>query len=144
MKRLHFTQVHNLNQLHDELLVALPVLADVYTSTEVLHDGIYVPELDDDGNRKIDSNGKPLTRFESSGVRVVVTRTDSNLYVEGRGDDIWLTVPDAVQPRDIAAVVKAHVPAPVDTTVLEPPVGLLQCIAELIDRVRVLEEKTRP
>jgi hypothetical protein len=33
------------------------------------------------------------------------------LRVEGRGDDLWLTVPDETDDASVAAVVAAHVPA---------------------------------
>ena len=39
-----------------------------------------------------------------------------NMRVEGRGNDIWITVPDTADEAAIAAVVNAHVPR-----VAQPP-----------------------
>lgn len=75
MKQLHFVKAHNLAQLHDELLTAIPGLARV------------VPDIE----------GRDLA-------------LPDNMFVEGRDDDVWLTVTNDANEAAIARVVEAHQP----------------------------------
>lgn len=80
MKSLHFLKPNNLDRLHDQLVAALPALRPVPNT---------VGRLD------------PVTGQVA---------LEPVIAVEGRGDDIWLTVPDNADEVAIVNVIAAHDP----------------------------------
>ncbi len=71
--------------------------------------------------------------------------------VQGRGDDIWITVPDDTDDAAIAAVVAAHDPTPAPESdadaelaaAIEAATTLEQLKAALLGRVRAAKVKGR-
>ena len=101
MKRLHFTRANNLNQLHEEIVAAVPSVR---------------PQLNAFGEQ------------------------EAVMTVEGKGDDIWLTVPDDADETAISTVVTAHVPREV------PPVdpdGDLRAAIVAVDTSKILDPSVR-
>jgi len=88
-------------------------------SLSVLHDELLeaIPEL-----RSVPSPERP-------GEQLPV------MWVEGRGDDVWLTVPDDVDEERIAAVVEAH-----DPTAWEPSPDPDEELARAIESAGTLQE----
>jgi hypothetical protein len=84
MKRLHFQTSNNLSLLHDEIMAAIPALAQKAVPGELSPDGgpLYEPVM----------------------------------TVEGRDDDIWLTVPDDTDEAAVATVIAAHDASAVQTS----------------------------
>lgn len=104
MKTLTFTAPHDLAQLHDELIAALPALADHDEHQEEIRE----PDVVEREEAAEGVVGSETVR--PGAVRQVVTVREPRLRVEGTGDAIALAVPDDADEAAIAAVVEAHVP----------------------------------
>lgn len=105
MKRLHFVKAHDLSRLHDEILAAMPGLKPI-------------PNI----AGRVDTLRPPTNP--------PTLELEPQLHVEGRGDDIWLTVPDNADETAIASVVQAHNPSAAEP--LTPTEARAQRITELL------------
>lgn len=125
MKKLTYEFDGDVNQLHDELLQALPELSENNETIEyimqptfegdgeILHDDTAIsPERTEDD--KYVAMRTVVTRYVQTGekIRETVKSSTPNLSVQSRDNELILIVPDDYDERKIENIIKAHKPKP--------------------------------